>query len=173
MLRGGGRAFAKKPKDWSFHVNRKMVDKGLKASLSLRWVMSQLDIVDSTTLPVLNKTRDALSLLEPLNWTAERGTLCFLGQQTLASEAGQALSRSTRNIQNVTVADTLTPETFNVYELLKPSKIVMDLEALNEVVDALDPVTELSEEEELLLQQALSELSMEEPAAEQQIQAQA
>lgn len=176
MLRGGGRAFAKKPKDWSFHVNRKMVQKGLKASLSLRWAMGQLDILDAATLPVLSKTKDALSLLGAqkntnLDWTAERGTLCYLGQETLVSEAGQALTRSTRNIPNIQVADTLSPLSFNVYELLRPSKVVMDLEALNEVVEMLDPVVELSEEEEAMLQQAMSELALQD-AAEVQLEEQ-
>lgn len=144
MLRGGGRAFAKKPKDWSFHVNRKMVHKGLMASLALRWVMGQLHIVDSETLPLWSKTRDAVSALEasPLGWTAERGTLLYLGQPTLQSSKGRALQLSTRNLPNVQVVDTLSSDTFNVYELLRPSRIAMDVEALNEVVHMLAPTVQ-------------------------------
>lgn len=165
MLKGGGRAFAKKPKDWSFHVNRKMVHKGLRASLALRWATGQLSIVDSETLPQWLKTSEAAKTLsaEPLAWTRERGTILYLGQQSLASDAGLALEQTTRNLPLFEVGDiSLTSALFNVYDLLRPSRVVMDVDALEEVCQLLSPSVQAEVEEEALLvsEEMLRELQL-------------
>jgi len=45
--RGGGRAFPKRPRDFSFHLNRKVVVAGFKAALSAKAAEGNLLVIDS------------------------------------------------------------------------------------------------------------------------------
>jgi large subunit ribosomal protein L4 len=147
MLRGGGRAFAKKPKDWSFHVPKKMVAKGLKGALSMRWAMGELSVIEDAALDwpeqQQGKTKVLQAVLERKGWTQprkqegpkDRGTLLFLGQDALKSPAGRHLALASRNLQHLEVVDTL--EGLKVYDLLRPSRVVLDLTALEEIVARL------------------------------------
>ncbi|KAI9692001.1 MAG: 54S ribosomal protein, mitochondrial [Bogoriella megaspora] len=47
MLKGGGRAFAKKPRDFSTDLPRKMYDLAFRTALSWRWRRGQLVVVNS------------------------------------------------------------------------------------------------------------------------------
>jgi large subunit ribosomal protein L4 len=147
MLKGGGRAFAKKPKDWSFHVPKKMVAKGIKGALSMRWALGELKIIDSPELDWPDHKGGKTSVLEQVlqakGWSElrtahqegprDRGTLIYLGQETLKGDAGKWLERAARNLQRTEVVDTV--EGLKVYDLLRPSRVVMDLAAVQEIVD--------------------------------------
>jgi len=157
IRRGGGRTFAKQPKDYSFHVNRKMVDIGVRAALSTRWRNDELTVLQDVGLDwgdaaSEGKTSIVKSILDSKGWL--KPTLFLLGQETLVSKEGQLLERGMRNLQNAEIMDTF--EGLNVYHLLKPSRIVMDLHAVGEVCEHF-----LAEEEQYVREIAAREASLE------------
>ena len=147
MLRGGGRAFAKKPKDWSFHVPRKMVAKGIKGALSVRWAMGELSVIEDASLDWPDEQQGKTSVLQKLllekKWLQteqkegprDRGTLIYLGQDSLSKNTGQWLERASRNLADIQIKDTI--DGLNVYDLLQPSRVILDLAAVQEIVDRL------------------------------------
>jgi len=126
IRRGGGRAFPKRSKDYSYHLPLKVIVAGLKTVLSQKVREGNFYVVDSLDLNNF-KTKYALNLLRNRKWT---NAVFVKG----ANEESPTFEGGTSKISNVTVH---VPTTVNVYDLLLRKSVVFTEEALAEVSQLL------------------------------------
>ncbi|KAF8588452.1 ribosomal protein L4 [Ramaria rubella] len=119
MLRGGGRAFAKKARDFSTQLPRKVIQMGMRVALSAKVKEDSLGIVESLEWSGL-KTKDLAQRIGELGWNK---TLFVTGQEKVP----ETLMRSSRNIQGI---DAVTAAELNVYNMLKWERLVLDVHAV-------------------------------------------
>jgi len=120
MLRGGGRAFGPKPRDFSTLLPRKMVEMGLRVALSAKLRERALGVVESLEWPGV-KTGEFRRKLGTMGW---KKTLFIAGAQEVPAN----LLRSSRNLQEV---ECTTAKETNVYDLLKWQTVVLDVAAVD------------------------------------------
>ncbi|CAL1695637.1 unnamed protein product [Somion occarium] len=93
MLRGGGRAFGPKPRDFSTKLPRKVIQMGMRVALSARLQEHGLGVVRSLEWPGF-KTKDFAERLEELGW---KRTLFVTGHD----QVPDGLRRVTSNLYKV------------------------------------------------------------------------
>ncbi|KAM0752897.1 ribosomal protein L4 [Meredithblackwellia eburnea MCA 4105] len=140
MLRGGGHAFALTPKGpdgWKRKVNRKEEQLGLCVGLSDKWRSGNLAVVDRLGLGEIS-TRVLRQKLGSLGWT---DALFILANKESKAEieANEAESfvLSSGNLPDVAVVE--NAEALGIWEIVKSKKVVMELDAVDEVIARLDP----------------------------------
>lgn len=127
---GGGHAFAKRPRDYSFKVNKKTRRAALRSALSMLVAEGRLKVVDAIELEGI-KTSSALAALGGVG--VERAIVVDgtdrteEGSRQLKFENNDTLRLSVRNLKQYKY---LRPEGVNVYDLLKFGAAVVTLPAL-------------------------------------------
>jgi large subunit ribosomal protein L4 len=120
---GGGKVFTPKPRDYEYHVPKKVMAGALRSALSLRAKEQKLVIVDSFTLDA-PKTKLVSQAVKTLG-----------GKSALLVDAtNESLRKSTRNLQN---AKYLAPEGLNVYDVLDHETLIMSRSTLDTVTARL------------------------------------
>ncbi|CAG7847628.1 SubName: Full=Related to 50S ribosomal protein L4 {ECO:0000313/EMBL:CCA68564.1} [Serendipita indica DSM 11827] len=122
MLRGGGRAFGPKPRDFSTELPRKIRNMGLRVALSTKLRERKLIVVPSVDLEE-GKTRVALSRLRKLSEKIEKGCLLINGP----SGVPPLLERATNNLQWVACKGA---DKVQVWDILRHHHTILSLEAL-------------------------------------------
>ena len=125
LWRKGGTVFGPVPRDYSYHLPRKMFRAALKSALALKLRDSQLNVVDAFTLDT-PKTKGFAQVLSRLGF--ERKILVVDHQENLN------LSLATRNLSDVRLIPNLqvTP-----YQILNARHVVFTkaaIQALEEVL---------------------------------------
>jgi large subunit ribosomal protein L4 len=120
---GGGKVFTPKPRDYEYHVPKKVMAGALRSALSLRAKEQKLVVVDSFTLDA-PKTKLVSKALETL------GAKSAL----LVDATNETLKKSTRNLQH---AKYLAPEGLNVYDVLDHETLIMSRSTLDAVTARL------------------------------------
>lgn len=113
----GGIVFAPKPRDYSYHLNRKLKRIALKSALSAKAAAGNLLVVDDMTLgEIKTKTmRDFLNKIEA-------------GKTILVTpELSETVYKSARNIPGVS---TTTATILSVYNIVHAEKLIIDQKAL-------------------------------------------
>ena len=123
LMPGGGRAFGPKPRDYDQKVNKKMMDKAVKAILADKLQSGKLTVVDS--LESTGKTKEMYSLLNG------KGLLPAL--VVTDSKDSKALLAA-RNLQ---WGKGMAVEGFSVYEAVKFENLVIEKEALEKLLKRL------------------------------------
>ena len=120
---GGGKVFTPKPRDYEYHVPKKVMAGALRSALSLRAKEQKIVVVDSFTLdaPKTKLVDKALTTL---------GAKSAL----LVDGANDTLKKSTRNLQH---AKYLAPEGLNVYDVLDHETLIMSRATLDAVTARL------------------------------------
>lgn len=118
---GGGVSFAKKPRDFSYVLPKKVRRLALKSALSQKVLDNQLLIIDKFELEAA-KTKQMVKVFSDLN--TERKVLLILG------ERNEAVERATRNIPNTMI---LRPNTLNTYQILNHQSLVITKDALEKI----------------------------------------
>ncbi len=118
---GGGIVFAKKPRDFSYKLPKKIKRLAFKSALSLKTKEESLLVVDKLEMQA-PKTKDMVQILNNLN--AKDKTLIILGEKNLEVE------KSARNIPFVKV---LYTNTISTYQVLNHRKILLDKVALEKI----------------------------------------
>lgn len=120
---GGGKVFTPKPRDYEYHVPKKVMAGALRSALSLRAKEQKIVVVDSFTLdaPKTKLVDKALTTL---------GAKSAL----LVDGANETLKKSTRNLQH---AKYLAPEGLNVYDVLDHETLIMSRSTLDAVTARL------------------------------------
>jgi large subunit ribosomal protein L4 len=120
---GGGKVFTPKPRDYEYHVPKKVMAGALRSALSLRAKEQKVVVVDSFTLdaPKTKLVDQALTTL---------GAKSAL----LVDGANDTLKKSTRNLQH---AKYLAPEGLNVYDVLDHETLIMSRATLDAVTARL------------------------------------
>lgn len=118
---GGGVAFAPKPRDYSYRLNRKMKRVALKSALSAKVANNEMIILDELTLDA-PKTKDMVSILKNVNATSKA--------LVVTAEKNENIIRSASNIKGV---ETAMVQGMNVYEILNHDFFVTTKEAVRKI----------------------------------------
>lgn len=117
----GGIALGPKPRNYKYKVNKKERRLAVKSVLSSKVLENQLVVVDKLDLSEI-KTKNMVSTLN--NLKVEGKALILLGEKS------ENVQKSARNIEGV---KTTLVNTLNVYDLLKYSKLVVTLDAIQKI----------------------------------------
>lgn len=109
---GGGMVFAPVPRDYSFKMNRKEKRAALKSVLTGKVQDEKLIVVDELKLPEI-KTKEMKKVLDALK----------------ADSALVVINNDSENVRisarNIAGVETASPETINVYDILKYDKLIL------------------------------------------------
>jgi large subunit ribosomal protein L4 len=121
VWRHGGVAFAPKPRDYSYTLNKKVKRLALKSALSAKAADSEILVIDGLKMDEI-KTKSFKSFLDKLEVTGKA--------LVITEEVSENIVKSARNIPGVktTIATILSP-----YEILNAGKLVVDKSALQKL----------------------------------------
>ncbi len=119
--KGGGVAFAPKPRDYSYTTPKKVRRLALKSVLTSKVQEKELIVVDSLSFEA-PKTKDMVNFLSAVN--ADKKALVVI------KNSDQNIIRSAKNIPSVMTTDA---RSINVYDLLKYNSLILTKEALEEI----------------------------------------
>ena len=114
---GGGKVFTPKPRDYEYHVPKKVMAGALRSALSLRAKEQMLVVVDSFTLDA-PKTKLIDKVIDTLGG----------GTALLVDAKNETLRKSTRNLQR---AKYLAAEGLNVYDVLDHERLILTRSTLD------------------------------------------
>jgi large subunit ribosomal protein L4 len=122
VRRGGGHAFAKVPKDWSYRMPKKAIRLATRMALLSKFQDGEAIVVDklAVTEP---KTRTIAAMLKALGVNRQSCLLAIAG-------ANAEVWRSARNIPTVQVAPAAE---LNAYDLLHQKRLVITREAIDQL----------------------------------------
>ena len=120
---GGGKVFTPKPRDYEYHVPKKVMAGALRSALSLRAKEQKLVVVDSFTLDV-PKTKLIDEAIDTLGG----------GSALLVDAKNETLKKSTRNLQR---AKYIATEGLNVYDVLDHERLIMSRSTLDAITERL------------------------------------
>lgn len=119
LLRGGGRVFGPRPRDYWFKLNKKVKDLARKSALSYKALQNAIIVVEDFDFET-PKTKDGVAMLNNLKVEGKK-TLIVL------SEVKKNVNLSVRNIQRVEV---MTASALNTYKVMNANVLVMTENAL-------------------------------------------
>jgi large subunit ribosomal protein L4 len=120
--RGGGTAKGPKPRDYEYHMPKKMVRAATRMAVLSKFQDQEALIIDDLKLGEV-KTKQVAGILKALKL---KGTTCLIGTDKL----DPVLHKSARNIDGVRVAPT---SDFNAYTVLRQKRLLLTRAALDEL----------------------------------------
>jgi large subunit ribosomal protein L4 len=123
---GGGIAHGPKPRDYSYHLNKKVRKKALKMALSDRAKEGRITVIEDFQFEA-PKTKNAVALLKSLGLDKDKVVVVI-------PEKDENIQKSFRNIPNAIV---LPVEGLNVYDLLWANHVVITQNALKKIEERL------------------------------------
>jgi large subunit ribosomal protein L4 len=126
MLRGGGRAFGLKPRDYSFKLNKKLKRLARKSALAYKIKDNNLLVLEDFTMEG-PKTKKYLEILKSFNMLDKKSLLVL-------PNVDRNIVLSSRNIPKAKVA---VASDINTYEILNAQHLVFVESALKEVENTL------------------------------------
>lgn len=127
VLRGGGRVFGPRPRDYRFKLNKKVSLLARKSALSYKAQQNSIIIVEDFNFEA-PKTKDFVQMQNNLNVSGKKLLL-------LLPEVNKNVYLSARNIQRVEV---MTASELNTYKVLNANVVVMTENALSLVDNTLN-----------------------------------
>ena len=119
VLRGGGRVFGPRPRDYWFKLNKKVKSLARNSALSYKAQQDAIIVVEDFDFEA-PKTKDAVSLLNNLNITGKKVLLVL-------PKVEKNVYLSARNIQRV---DVMTASALNTYRVMNANVLVVTEDAL-------------------------------------------
>ena len=119
VLRGGGRVFGPRPRDYWFKLNKKVKDLARKSALSYKAQQNAVIVVEDFDFEA-PKTKDAVSLLNNLKITGKKVLLTL-------PKVEKNVYLSARNIQRFEV---MTASALNTYKVMNANVLVVTEDAL-------------------------------------------
>ena len=123
---GGGVAHGPKPRDYSYHLNKKVRRKALKMALSDRAKEGRITVVEDFTFEA-PKTKTAVEFLKSLGLDGQKVVVVI-------PEKDEVIQKSFRNLPNAIV---LPVEGLNVYDILWANHLVITKNALQKIEERL------------------------------------
>lgn len=114
ILRGGGRTFGPKPRDYGFKLNKKVKLLARKSALSYKAIGKDLTVIENFTFDG-PKTKSYIEMLKNLSFS-EHKTLLVL------PETDRNVLLSSRNLKKVRVS---TANDLNTYDVLNSDKLII------------------------------------------------
>jgi len=124
LRRGGGRIFAKRPRDYSYRLPRKAVRAATRMAIASKIRDQEVVVIDQLAFDT-PKTRDMAAILRALN---------LIGTSTLVTIPSRDVNvyKSARNIDKVTVS---TVADLNALSVLAPRRMLVTTAALDAIKD--------------------------------------
>ena len=122
LLRGGGRVFGPRPRDYWFKLNKKVKALARKSALTYKAQQNAIIVVEDFDFEA-PKTKQGVALLNKLKVEGKK-TLIVL------SEVKKNVNLSVRNIQRV---DVMTACNLNTYRVMNANVLVVTESALNQI----------------------------------------
>jgi large subunit ribosomal protein L4 len=119
LLRGGGRVFGPRPRDYWFKLNKKVKNLARKSALSYKAQQNAIVVVEDFDFEA-PKTKDGVAMLNNLK-VDDKKVLIIL------SEVKKNVNLSVRNIQRVEV---MTASALNTYKVMNANVLVVTENAL-------------------------------------------
>ena len=119
VLRGGGRVFGPRPRDYWFKLNKKVKALARKSALSYKAQQNAIIVVEDFDFEA-PKTKDGVAMLNNLK-VEDKKTLIVL------PEVKKNVNLSVRNIQRV---DVMTASALNTYKVMNANVLVVTENAL-------------------------------------------
>ncbi|MBW6477971.1 MAG: 50S ribosomal protein L4 [Bacteroidales bacterium] len=126
VLRGGGRAFGKKPKDYSFKLNKKVKRLARKSALAYKAKDNSVMVLEDFSFEA-PKTKKYLEILERFNMLDKKSLLVI-------PAADRNIFLSSRNIPKARIA---LASDINTYEILNAQHLVFVESSIKEVENIL------------------------------------
>ena len=127
LLRGGGRVFGPKPRDYSFKLNKKVKVLARKSALSSKVNDGAIKVVEDFNFEAI-KTKQMINVLDNFKVNGNRNLFVF-------AEPNKNVILSSRNIQRTEVA---LARNLNTYDILKAKNIFLTESALKPIVEVLN-----------------------------------
>ncbi|GAA5837285.1 hypothetical protein JCM9279_005641 [Rhodotorula babjevae] len=142
MLKGGGRAFGPRPKGpdgWLRKINRKEEQLGLRVSLSEKWRSGNLVVVDKLGLDE-PRTRVLSQKLATRGWTDALFVTASDAARTADPASVQSRAAFELAVGNIPdVALVTDVHDLTVWDIVKRRSVVIELDAVDEVIERVDP----------------------------------
>ena len=116
----GGIAFAPKPRDYSYEINKKAKRLALKSALSVKAGEEEIYVIDELKLDEI-KTKSIVSMLEKMN---------VANALLVTAESDNVIYRSARNIEGVKV---IPLNNISTYDLIKYDSLVIAKDAVEKL----------------------------------------
>lgn len=126
VLRGGGRVFGPKPRDYSFKLNKKVKVLARKSALSAKIADEAIVVVEDFTFDTI-KTKQMVNVLNKFKVNGNRNMFVF-------AETDKNVVLSARNIQRTKVA---LARMLTTYDILNSKKIFICESALKPIDEIL------------------------------------
>ena len=127
LLRGGGRVFGPKPRDYSFKLNKKVKVLARKSALSSKITDGAIKVVEDFTFDAI-KTKQMMKVLDTFKVNGNRNLFVF-------AEPNKNVVLSARNIQRTEI---MLARNLNTYDILKAKNIFLTESALQPIVEVLN-----------------------------------
>lgn len=131
LLRKGGTVFGPKPRDYSFKLNKKVVQLARKSALSVKAAAKAITIVNDFTFDA-PKTKQVLDMLAAFELTGKKVLI-------VTSESDKSIYVSARNIPGVSVLEGNKP---NSYQILHADVIVIQESAISVLENSIESNSE-------------------------------
>lgn len=130
---GGGRAFARRNRDYSYSLGKKKMRAALRSALSMIVSEGKIKVVDQFKLEEI-KTKTVVKTLNVLDVARAIIVDCENGVRENTTMNNENLRLSVRNLQAYKY---LRPEGVNVYDILHYGGVVVTREGLNKLEERL------------------------------------
>jgi large subunit ribosomal protein L4 len=127
LLRGGGRVFGPKPRDYSFKLNKKVKVLARKSALSSKVTDGAIKVIEDFSFGEI-KTKQMVQVLNTFKVNGNRNLFVF-------AEPDKNVVLSSRNIQRTEIA---LARNLNTYDILKAKNIFLTESALQPIVEVLE-----------------------------------
>ncbi len=131
LLRKGGTTFGPKPRDYSFKLNKKVVQLARKSALSVKAAAESITVVNDFTFEA-PKTKQVLDMLTAFELTGKKVLI-------LTPETDKSVYVSARNIPGVSVLEANKP---NSYQILHADVIVIQEGAISVLENSIESNSE-------------------------------
>jgi len=122
VVRGGGRVFGPRPRNYGFKLNKKVKSLARKSALTYKAKEEGIMIMEELSFKS-PKTKDFVSILK--NLKVDNNRTLFV-----ASEKDQNTLLSSRNVKNTKV---ITADKLNTYDILNSAKLIISEKAVEQI----------------------------------------
>lgn len=131
LLRKGGTTFGPKPRDYSFKLNKKVIQLARKSAFSIKAAAEAITVVENFTFDA-PKTKQVLEMLSAFELTGKKVLI-------ITPEVDKMIYVSARNIQGVSVLEGNKP---NSYQILHADAIVIQEGAISVIENSIESNSE-------------------------------
>ena len=113
-IRGGGRIFGPRPRDYSFKLNKKLKELARKSALTYKAQANEIMVMEDFSFEA-PKTKEFLAIQNNLKINDKKSLLVL-------SEANKNIYLSSRNLQNVEI---VIASELSTYKIMRAQKIIL------------------------------------------------